>query len=43
MALQATFNAAAKGNFVKGMIDYMDEVARDDTALKNQKRRKRRF
>lgn len=33
-ALQATFNAAAKGNFVKGMIDYMDEVARDDTALK---------
>lgn len=34
MALQATFNAAAKGNFVKGMIDYMDEVARDDTALK---------
>ena len=34
MALQATFNVAAKGNFVKGMIDYMDEVARDDTALK---------
>ena len=34
MALQATFNAAAKGNCVKGMIDYMDEVARDDTALK---------
>lgn len=43
IALQATSKAAAKGNYVKGMIDYMDEVARDDTALKIKNGEKEAF
>ena len=34
MAFQSTKEAAIKGNFVEGMLDYMREVAQDDTALK---------
>lgn len=43
IAFQATSKAAAKGNYVKGMIDYMDEVARDDTALKIKNGEKNAF
>lgn len=34
MALKSTKEAAIKGNYVSGLIEYMDEVARDDTALR---------
>ena len=34
MALVSTKEAAIKGNFVEEMLDYMREVAQDDTALK---------
>lgn len=34
MAFVSTKQAAIKGNYVEGMLDYMREVAQDDTALK---------